>query len=155
MDKKQYFDLVISKLKDALGIKIDRDLCDALNMRPGAFSARRQTASLPYGEIIALAHDKGFDLNDLFEHRAGGVRESAPRCEVVGQEPDRTLFAAIYNKFEKANSEHGMGVPSADLAVWAHDTWLDVCEHASTDEERLKMAEWAVSQGVRMFKMRK
>ncbi|NOT13751.1 MAG: hypothetical protein HOP23_18320 [Methylococcaceae bacterium] len=60
------FENIIFRLKSALRISNDKDLCARLGMRASAFSNRRNSNSIPFENIIDLASSENMDLNWVF-----------------------------------------------------------------------------------------
>ena len=64
MDNKRFeFELVIERIKKQFLYKTDKSFADAIGMTPTAFNNRKNTASLPYPEIIEFANKNDLNLN--------------------------------------------------------------------------------------------
>ena len=62
-EKKLEFELVVERIKKQFLYKTDKKFADAIGMSPAAFNNRKNTASLPYQEIIAFANKNNLNLN--------------------------------------------------------------------------------------------
>jgi len=64
VDNKRFeFELVVERIKKQFLYKTDKKFSDAIGMTPTAFNNRKNTASLPYPEIIEFANKNNINLN--------------------------------------------------------------------------------------------
>lgn len=66
MKRKPEFENVMFRLKKALGIGNDKELCTRLGLTPSAFSNRKGSNSIPYDNVLELAGSENMNLNWLF-----------------------------------------------------------------------------------------
>jgi hypothetical protein len=66
MKRKPEFESVMFRLKKALAIGNDKELCARLGLTPSAFSNRKGTNSIPYDNVLELAGTENMNLNWLF-----------------------------------------------------------------------------------------
>lgn len=81
MKTRFIFNEVIDRLKKALKIKADYEIAERLNMKAGAFNARKKSDSLPYEELLLLAELEKLDYNWLLTGegtmlKGGGANEN-------------------------------------------------------------------------------
>ena len=96
------FSAVIQRLRETLGLRSEKEVADALGMKPNAFYNRRRAGSLPYEELVALAEKKRLRTDWLLfgigeQSRVSKVGEAATRPNV---EPE--LAGMIHFELERA-----------------------------------------------------
>lgn len=69
---------VIDRLQQALCVKNDEALSEAMGLKRGTFADWRKRDSLPIQEIVDIAHDENLDLNWLLRGRERGQRQHVP-----------------------------------------------------------------------------
>lgn len=63
---REYFDLVMDRLRAVLSLKNDAEMAEVLGLKPNAYANRKRNASVPYEEIVSVAAERGLNLDAIF-----------------------------------------------------------------------------------------
>lgn len=92
------------RLKKALDISNDKELCARLALRPSAFSNRKSTHSIPYENVLDLAGSENLNLNWIFwgegEPKSATNINDLP-IDIEGALIDENLFGIISLRVEQ------------------------------------------------------
>lgn len=80
--EKPDFDLVMARLKEALGAASYAEIGRRIGLSTSAYANRKRAGSIPYEEIIAIAHSEKISLEWLI-FGEGVAREGAPKTSVT------------------------------------------------------------------------
>lgn len=104
MKRKPEFENVMFRLKKALDISNDKELCARLALRPSAFSNRKSTHSIPYENVLDLAGLENLNLNWIFwgegEPKSATNINDLP-IDIEGALIDENLFGIISLRIEQ------------------------------------------------------
>jgi hypothetical protein len=105
------FAAVIERLKDALRLRNDKEVAEALRIKPNAFYNRRRLNSLPYEELVSVAEQNGVRTDWLFFGLGDAHR--APRGQRSGSKPnvEPASMGTILFELERALLEAGVVEP--------------------------------------------
>lgn len=92
MKSKPQFENVMFRLKEAIGIANDKELCNKLRLSPSAFSNRKSTLSIPYENVLDLAGAENLNLNWVF------WGEGSPRSDAYASDLPIDIQGALIDE---------------------------------------------------------
>jgi len=152
MKRKLEFENVMFRLKKALGISNDKELCVRLGLTPSAFSNRKGTNSIPYEHVIELARSEKLNLHWVFwdegQPRVGDDAASLP-FDLGGALIDEALMGAVCISVEREF------VSNADLlsATGMHEIWefYRAHRHNMDEESNRKLVSLLEEERIRLL----
>lgn len=111
MKTRFIFNEVIDRLKKVLKINHDYEVAERLNMKPGAFNARKKSDSLPYEEILLLAELEKLDYNWLLTGE-GTMLKNSGVIEISGMNIKQKALFEGYNYLSEQQQDEVLAVIS-------------------------------------------